>query len=82
MAAIKRYSVAKTPRSYDPAGLAAVKGSTVYSETEAWKGGTYDGSAATDIFNLMEITIAKNKKYDKRIKLFFNKTLFIFIVRY
>ena len=25
---------------------------------------------------------AKTKKYDKRIKLFLNKTLFIFIVRY
>ena len=47
MAAIKRYSVAKTTRSYDPAGLAAVVGSTVYSSTEAWKGGTYDGSLAT-----------------------------------
>ena len=47
MAAIKRYSVAKTTRSYDPAGLAAVLGSPVYSSTEAWKGGTYDGSAAT-----------------------------------
>jgi len=46
MAAIKRYSVAKTTRSYDPDGLAVVKGSTVYSETEAWKGGTYDGTAA------------------------------------
>ena len=47
MAAIKRYSVAKTTRSYDPAGLAAVLGSTVYSETEAWKGGTYAGANAT-----------------------------------
>ena len=47
MAAIKRYSVAKTTRSYDPAGLAVVLGSTVYSSTEAWKGGTYDGGATT-----------------------------------
>jgi len=47
MAAIKRYSVAKTTRSYDPAGLAAVLGSTVFSETEAWKGGTYAGANAT-----------------------------------
>ena len=46
MAAIKRYSVAKTTRSYDPTGLAAVKGSTVFSETEAWKAGTYDGGLA------------------------------------
>ena len=46
MAAIKRYSVAKTTRSYDPDGLAVVKGSTVYSSTEAWKGGTYDGGNA------------------------------------
>ena len=46
MAAIKRYSVAKTTRSYDPAGLAVVLGSTVYSETEAWKAGTYDGGNA------------------------------------
>ena len=47
MAAIKRYSVAKTTRSYDPAGLGAVLGSTVYSSTEAWKGGTYAGGNAT-----------------------------------
>ena len=33
MATTTRYSVAKTQRSYDPAGLAAVLGSTVYSET-------------------------------------------------
>ena len=46
MAAIKRYSVAKTTRSYDPDGLAVVKGSTVFSETEAWKGGTYAGANA------------------------------------
>ena len=34
MATVTRFSVAKTQRSYDPAGLAAVKGSTVFSETE------------------------------------------------
>ena len=33
MATVTRFSVAKTQRSYDPAGLAAVKGSTVKSET-------------------------------------------------
>ena len=36
MAAITRYSVAKTQRSYDPAGVNAVLGSTVFSSTEAW----------------------------------------------
>ena len=39
MATTTRFSVAKTQRSYDPAGLAAVKGSTVKSETEQWTGG-------------------------------------------
>ena len=34
-----RFSVAKTQKSYDPAGLAVVKGSTVKSETEQWTGG-------------------------------------------
>ena len=33
MATVTRYSVAKTQRSYDPAGVDAVKGSEVYSET-------------------------------------------------
>lgn len=33
MATTTRYSVAKTQKSYDPAGLAVVKGSTVKSET-------------------------------------------------
>jgi len=43
-----RYSVAKTQRSYDPAGLGAVKGSTVKSETEQWTGGVaYPPSADT-----------------------------------
>ena len=36
MAKINRYSVAKTQRSYDPAGVNAVQGSTVFSSTEAW----------------------------------------------
>ena len=47
MATVTRFSVAKTQKSYDPAGLAVVKGSTVYSETEAWKAGTYAGANAT-----------------------------------
>ena len=34
-----RYSVAKTQKSYDAQGLAAIKGSTVKSETEQWTGG-------------------------------------------
>ena len=40
-----RYSVAKTQRSYDPAGVAAVKGSTVKSETEQWKGSVAYGDS-------------------------------------
>ena len=48
MATTTRYSVAKTQRSYDPAGLAAVLGSTVKSETEQWTGGlAYPPSAST-----------------------------------
>ena len=43
-----RYSVAKTQRSYDPAGLGAVKGSTVKSETEQWTGGLAYGEPAAD----------------------------------
>ena len=46
MATTTRYSVAKTKRSYDPDGLAAVKGSTVKSETEQWKGGVAYGDSA------------------------------------
>lgn len=46
MAAIKRYSVAKTPKSYDPDGVNAVKGSVVYSETEQWKGSVAYGDSA------------------------------------
>ena len=36
MAKISRFSVAKTQRSYDPAGVNAVLGSKVFSSTEAW----------------------------------------------
>ena len=38
MATVTRYSVAKTAKSYDAAGVGAVKGSTVKSETEDWNG--------------------------------------------
>ena len=48
MAAIKRYSVAKTQRSYDPTGLASIKGSTVYSSTEQWSTNAYPPAEATD----------------------------------
>ena len=34
MATVNRYSVAKTQRSYDPAGVNAVLGSTVFSATQ------------------------------------------------
>lgn len=34
-----RFSVAKTKKSYDAAGVDAVLGSTVKSETEQWTGG-------------------------------------------
>ena len=48
MAAITRYSVAKTTRSYDPAGVNKVLGSTVTSSTEAWTGGVaYPPAAST-----------------------------------
>ena len=39
MATTTRYSVAKTQKSYDAAGVGAVLGSTVKSETEQWTGG-------------------------------------------
>ena len=42
-----RFSVAKTQRSYDPAGLAAVLGSTVKSETEQWNTTAYPPSTST-----------------------------------
>ncbi len=52
MATTTRYSVAKTQRSYDPAGLAVVKGSTVTSETEdmrdAYHYGTSVGGDVSD----------------------------------
>ena len=49
MATTTRYSVAKTQRSYDPAGLGAVLGSTVKSETEQWTGGRYGYPEAADL---------------------------------
>lgn len=39
MATTTRFSVAKTIKSYSNDGVAAVKGSTVKSETEQWTGG-------------------------------------------
>ena len=39
MATTTRFSVAKTQKSYDAAGVGAVLGSTVKSETEQWTGG-------------------------------------------
>ena len=45
MAAIKRYSVAKTQDSCG--SPSTTLGSTVFSETEAWKAGTYAGALAT-----------------------------------
>ena len=49
MATTTRYSVAKTQRSYDPAGVNAVLGSTVTSTTEQWTGGlAYGSPEATD----------------------------------
>ena len=48
MATTTRFSVAKTQKSYSAEGLAAIKGSTVKSETEQWKGGVaYPPSANT-----------------------------------
>ena len=44
MAVIKRYSVAKTEDSCS--SPSTTLGSTVFSETEAWKAGTYDGELA------------------------------------
>lgn len=42
-----RYSVAKTQKSYSAQGLAAIKGSTVKSETEQWKTNAYPPSKDT-----------------------------------
>lgn len=39
MATTVRHSVAKTEKSYSNEGVAAVKGSTVTSNTEQWTGG-------------------------------------------
>ncbi len=47
MATTTRYSVAKTEKSYSPSGLAAVKGSTVKSETEQWNTEAYPPSTST-----------------------------------
>ena len=45
MATVTRFSVAKTQRSYDPDGLAKVKGSTVKSETEDLRNAYYYGTS-------------------------------------
>ena len=42
-----RYSVAKTQKSYSADGVAAVKGSTVTSETEQWNTEAYPPSTST-----------------------------------
>ena len=48
MATTTRFSVAKTIKSYSNDGVAAIKGSTVKSETEQWTGGlAYPPSAST-----------------------------------
>ena len=48
MAITTRYSVAKTQRSYDPLGVMAVQGSTVFSETQDMRDCYYYGGANTD----------------------------------
>jgi len=48
MATTTRYSVAKTARSYDPAGLGVVLGSPVYSETADMRSAYYYGGSTTD----------------------------------
>ena len=47
MATTTRFSVAKTAKSYDAAGVNAVKGSTVTSETEQWNTEAYPPSVST-----------------------------------
>ena len=48
MATTTRFSVAKTIKSYSNDGVAAIKGSTVKSETEQWTGGlAYPPSEST-----------------------------------
>jgi len=44
MATVTRYSVAKTQKSYDPAGVDAVCGSKVYSETHDLRDCYYYGT--------------------------------------
>ena len=48
MATVTRYSVAKTQKSYDPAGVDAVCGSKVYSETHDLRDCYYYGGSTTD----------------------------------
>ena len=45
MATVTRFSVAKTQKSYDPSGLAAVKGSLVSSETEDMRDAYHYGTS-------------------------------------
>ena len=47
MATTTRFSVAKTKKSYDAAGVDAVLGSTVKSETEQWNTEAYPPSKDT-----------------------------------
>ncbi len=47
MATTTRYSVAKTKKSYNAAGVDAVLGSTVKSETEQWNTEAYPPSTST-----------------------------------
>ena len=51
MAVTTRYSVAKTAKSYDPAGVMAVKGSVVNSETQDMRDAYYygDGTVPGDV---------------------------------
>ena len=42
-----RYSVAKTIKSYSNEGVAAIKGSTVTSNTEQWNTNAYPPSEST-----------------------------------
>ena len=51
MAVTTRYSVAKTARSYDPAGVNAVLGSVVHSETQDMRDCYYygDGTVPGDV---------------------------------
>ena len=52
MATTTRYSVAKTTRSYDPAGLSVVLGSVVNSETQDMRDAYHYGtSVGGDVSN-------------------------------